>query len=111
MPEVRNPDVWKQNRQAQDRPVNELPRLRKRTHHIQEQNSPNLIGLVHGNMFVRVVEQDYLTFLPVVLFPTVDQRALFVAGNDHPQVHTQNAGPRTFMWHEHFMGAKHRYVG
>jgi hypothetical protein len=35
-------------------------------------------------MLICIVKQDYLAFLPVVLLATVDQRALFVAGNYYP---------------------------
>jgi hypothetical protein len=99
MPKIRYPYVGKQYGQAQDRPVNELPRLWKGTHHIKEQYGSNLIGFVYGNVLVSVIEQNNLTFFPVVLLATVDQGAFFVAGNNYPEVHTQNTRPRPFVWH------------
>jgi hypothetical protein len=42
-------------------------------------------------MFVGIVKQHRLAFFPVVLFTAINQHAFFVAGDNHTQVHTQNA--------------------
>jgi hypothetical protein len=109
--EIWNPHIRENAGQLENCPVNCCPRLLERAHDVQKQHRPDFVCHISCDVLVGVVEQDSFALFPVVRFTTHNKRALVFTRNLNPEVHTENARPRTFVRHQHLVWAEHGDVG